>query len=82
MSRFLIEISRKYDERAAHQMDAAISMMGSHFVTHADWHVHDGMCTGSMIAEAEDRSLAAAIVPPCMRAEARIYELEPRTTTH
>lgn len=82
MNRFLIEISRKYDGRASRQMDEAIRAMGSHFVTHADWRLSDGFCTGSMIAEVENRNLAAAIVPPCMRAAARIYELEPAGAVH
>jgi len=79
MSRFLIEISREYNGRSERQMEYALRMMGSHFVTHADWRLKEGKCTGTMIAELADRRAAIQLVPPALRAHAAIFELEPVT---
>ena len=81
-SRFLIEISREYGAKSQHQMDDAIRALGSHFVTHADWRLEDGKCTGKMIAEVADRRAALLIVPPSMRAHARIVEIGAAATLH
>jgi len=82
MSRFLIEISRRYGPQSQRQMDEAVRIMGSHFVTHADWRVKDGCCTGKMIAELPDRDMALLLVPPSMRPNARIVELGGAQTLH
>jgi hypothetical protein len=82
MPRFLIEITQETNERALKSMDDAIRMMGSHFVTHADWRSDGKICTGTMIAEIEDETLARSIVPPHMRANAHIYQLEPVGSVH
>ena len=81
-SRFLIEISRDYGAKSQHQMEDAIRLLGSHFVTHADWTLEDGKYTGKIIAEAPDREAALLIVPPSMRVHARILELEAAATVH
>lgn len=82
MTKFLIEVSQSGDESTSRKMDEAIRIMGSHFVTHADWRVKEGNFTGSLIAELNDEHEAFAIVPPNMRSHAHIYELEPVAVVH
>ena len=77
MTRFLIEVSQSDGQKTARQIDEAIRIMGSHFVTHADWRTMEGRFTGSLIAELNDEYAAYAMIPPCMRPFANIYELDP-----
>jgi hypothetical protein len=78
MTHFLIEVAQISDEEAYKQIDDAVHMTGSHFATHADWEHKDGVCTGSMTADLASRQAAFAIVPPNMRAQARITEIDAR----
>jgi hypothetical protein len=50
-------------------------MVGSHFVTHAQWEWKNGVRIGSMIAELDNKSVALGIVPPNMRSQARVTNL-------
>ena len=75
MPRYLLEVSQPEDV-AARRIDQAVRGIGSHFATHADWHRKDGVCTGTMVIEAQDRTRALGVVPPGMRAAARIFQLE------
>lgn len=79
MTNFLIEVAQDSDAAAYKQIDDAVHMTGSHFATHADWAHKDGICTGSMTADLRSRDEAMAIVPPNMRAHARVTELGKRT---
>jgi hypothetical protein len=75
MPRYLLEVSQP-EEVAARRIDRAVRSIGSHFATHADWHRKDGLCTGTMVIEAADRSGALGIVPPGMRSATHIFQLE------
>jgi hypothetical protein len=61
-------------------MTDSVRTMGSHFVTHADWARKDGVCTGTMIVEADDSRGAIGVVPPSMRSHAHVYQLETVST--
>ncbi len=78
MTNYLIEVAQSSDEAAYRQIDDAIHMTGSHFATHAEWERKEGICTGSMTAEVRNRQEAIAIVPPNMRAHARVTAIETR----
>jgi len=75
MTHFLIEVSEDSDAAAYKQIGDAVHRTGSHFATHAAWEHKNGICTGSMTAELRSRHEAIAIVPPNMRAHARVTEI-------
>jgi len=75
MVNFLIEVVQESDAAVFRQIDDAVHMTGSHFATHADWARRDGVCKGSMTAELDSRTAALAIIPPNMRAHARITKM-------
>ena len=49
--------------------------LGSHFVTHTDWGCEAGVHCGWLIVELESRDEALRIVPPELRPQARIIQL-------
>lgn len=75
MPRYLLEVSQP-ENVAAKRIDHAVRSLGSHFASQADWHRQHGVCTGTMVIEAQNRSSALGIVPPGMRAAAHVYRLE------
>jgi len=75
MPRYLVEVSQA-EKVAAKKIAQSVRSIGSHFATHADWHRKDGVCTGTMLVEAADRWGALGIVPPGMRAAARVFQLD------
>lgn len=78
MHRYLLEVALP-EAIAPERITASVRSIGSHFASHADWRLTDGLCTGSMIVETADEQDALAIVPPGMRAAAHIHRLERRT---
>jgi hypothetical protein len=76
MSRFLVEVRQQPAISAHKRIKDSVRMLGSHFATHAQWSRKDGVCTGAMIIEAADRWRALGVVPPNMRADARVFSLE------
>jgi len=79
MPRYLVEVSEP-QVTAAKRIDRSVKTFGSHFATHADWHHQDGMSTGTMIVEAADRWRALGIIPPAMRPDAQVFQLEAAAT--
>jgi len=75
MPRFLVEVSQPAD-RAGRRVRDTVRTIGSHFATHADWRQRDGRCIGSMVVDVGDWRQALAVVPPAMRADAHVYELQ------
>ena len=73
MARFLIEVP--------HEPDACVRVVkiflktGSHFLTHADWGCKDGVHKAWIIAEVDSREEARSIVPPAMRSQAKVVQL-------
>lgn len=75
MPRYILEVSQP-QAVAARRIRHAVATLGSHFATHADWRHHNGIATGTMVVEAEDRARALAIVPPPLRPHANVAQLK------
>jgi hypothetical protein len=75
MSRYLIRVWQPA-EVAAKQVNDSIRTIGSHFATHATWRQQNGMATGTLVVEADDRRWAIGVVPPNMRSSATIFRLD------
>lgn len=76
MPRYLIEVSQPA-AIAAKRIADSVRTLGSHFATHADWRQEtDGISTGSLVVDANDRRRALGVVPPGLRSDARIFRLE------
>lgn len=75
MPRYLIEISHEDEYAACVRALHAIEKFGSHLVTRADWGCKDGIHSGWLIAELNNREEALLMVPPEFRQEARVVEL-------
>ena len=76
MPRFLVEVSQRSDASSDKRIDASVRTLGSHFATHADWRRKDGVHTGTLIVEVEDKWRALGVVPPNMRSDANVFHLE------
>ena len=75
MTRFLIEIPHDSDKIACTKVVRALLSSGSHFLSNADWGCQDGDHRAWMVVDVASREEAQAIVPPAMRAEARVVKL-------
>jgi len=79
MAKYLIKVSQPA-KAAAKQIAEAVRMIGSHFATHATWQQQNGVATGCLVVEVDDRKWALCVVPPSMRAFAEIVRLDASTT--
>lgn len=75
MSRFLIEVQHEAEQLACARIVEAFLSTGSHFLTHAEWGCLDGVHTAWIIVETDSREEARLILPPAVRAQARIVAL-------
>ena len=75
MPRFLIEVPHGSDRIACTQAVRVFLTSGSHFLTHAAWGCSDGDHHAWLTVEVADRDEARAIVPPALRAAARVVRL-------
>lgn len=75
MPRFLIEVPHESDRVACTRAVRAFLSSGSHFLTHADWGCKDDDHRAFMVVELASREEARAIVPPDLRAAARVVRL-------
>jgi hypothetical protein len=75
MPRFLIEIPHQDEYAACVRALHALSVHGSHFVTHAEFGCADGAHTGWLIVDVDSRNDALGIVPPEFRSAARVVQL-------
>lgn len=75
MPRYLIEVPHESDRVACTQAVRVFLTSGSHFLTHADWGCSDGDHHAWLVVDVADKEEARAIVPPAMRAAARIVRL-------
>jgi putative hemolysin len=71
MNTYLVEVTQP-EAIAVKRIAHSVRSIGSHFATQAVWHRRAGVCIGTMVVEAADRSGALAVVPPGMRADARV----------
>jgi hypothetical protein len=75
MARFLIEVPHESEPLACARVVDIFLKSGSHFLTHADWGCLDGDHKAWIVADVNTRDEARAILPPAMRAQARIVQL-------
>jgi hypothetical protein len=75
MPRYLVEVSEP-KAIAAKRISRSVSTLGSHFATHADWRHQNGVSTGTLIVDVDNEWSALGVVPPAMRSDAQIFQLE------
>ncbi len=75
MPRFLIEVSHDSDHHGCVRALQALLSIGSQYVTRADWGCRHGVHKGWLIVEVDSRNLAECIVPPSLRMDSRVVEL-------
>lgn len=75
MPRYLIEVPHEDDVIGCSRVVRIFLSSGSHFLTNAEWGCHDDDHRCWMIVDVDDRNAARGIVPPGMRAQARIVQL-------
>ncbi len=75
MPRFLIEIRHSDEYEGCVKALDAIVNYGSHLVTNAEFGCEDGEHAGWLIVDLDTRGEALQMVPPQMRAGARIVQL-------
>jgi hypothetical protein len=76
MPRYLIELTHDDEHDACVRALHAVQQYGSHLVTHMEWGCRDGVHSGWSMGECEDRNEALQMVPPEMRQDARIVEID------
>ena len=75
MARFLIEVPHAAEPAACARVVEIFLKSGSHFLTHADWGCMDGEHKAWIVADVKSREEARAILPPALRSEAKIVQL-------
>jgi hypothetical protein len=75
MPKFLIEVPHKAEIVECAKVVKIFLSSGSHFLTNAEWGCFDGDHHCWMIVDVNDKQEALGIVPPGLRAQARIVEL-------
>ena len=75
MPKFLIEVPHDEEVVACARVVQIFLASGSHFLTNAEWGCADGDHHCWMIVDVDDKRAARGIVPPGLRAEARVVQL-------
>lgn len=75
MPRFLIEVPHEPETVACAKVVKMFLASGSHLLAQADWGCMDGDHRAWMIVDVADKNEATAIIPPGLRASARIVGL-------
>ena len=75
MARFLLVVPHEATKEACIQAIDLFLQTGSHFLTNADWGCKDGEHKAWIIVDVDTREEARSIVPPLLRAHARIVQL-------
>jgi hypothetical protein len=75
MARFLIEVPHEPERVACARVVEIFLKTGSHFLTHADWGCKDGEHKAWIIAEVDSKQEARSILPPTLRSQAKIVQL-------
>jgi transcriptional regulator with GAF, ATPase, and Fis domain len=75
MARFLIEVPHEPERVACARVVEIFFKTGSHFLTHADWGCMDGVHKAWIIAEVGSKEEAGSILPPPLRSQAKIVQL-------
>ena len=75
MPKFLIEAPHDAETVACAKVVQIFLSTGSHFLTNAEWGCNDGVHSAWMIVEVGSKEEAIGILPPGMRADARVVRL-------
>jgi hypothetical protein len=75
MARFLIEVPHEAEPRACALAIQLLLQTGSHYLTHVEYGCFDGVHTGWLIVDVDNREEARRILPPVYRARAKIVKL-------
>ena len=75
MARFLIEVPHEAERVACARVVELFLKTGSHFLTHADWGCMDGEHKAWIIADVDSKAEARSILPPSLRSQAKIVQL-------
>lgn len=75
MRRFLLEVPHEAETIACARAAQLLLQTGSHFLTHADFGCTDGDHRAWIVVEAETREEARNMLPPAVRANAKIIGL-------
>jgi hypothetical protein len=75
MPRFLIEVPHEAETVACARAVQILLSTGSHYLTNADFGCGDGEHKGWLIVEVDNRDEARGILPPILRSQARIVQL-------
>lgn len=76
MTRYLIEVSHEDNKDACNQAVQAFMETGSHFMTNADWGCGDGEHKAWFIVDLDSKDQAMQILPPLLRENAKVIELQ------
>src|SRR5262249_2221588 len=74
-ARFLIEIPHEGNMAACISAVDIILKTGSHFFTNEDWGCKDGVQKAWIVVDVDSRDEAMSIVPPALRKQATIVQL-------
>ena len=75
MPKFLIEVAHDAEVIACARVVEVFLKSGSHFLTNADWGCLDDQHSAWMLVEVESKGEALQIVPPALRPQAKIVQL-------
>jgi len=75
MPKYLIEVTHPEETVACAKVVRIFLETGSHYLTQAEWGCRDGDHRAWLIVEATDREEARSIVPPPIRSDAHVVEL-------
>ena len=75
MARYLIEVPHEREVQACARVVRVFLATGSHLLTHADWGCMDGEHSAWIIVEVDSKEDARQVVPPALRAGAKITGL-------
>lgn len=74
-AKFLIEVPHDASTVACARVVDVFLKSGSHFLTKADWGCHDGVHKAWMVVDVDSKDEARRILPPALRAQATIVQL-------
>ena len=75
MPKFLIEVPHDAATIGCARTVETFLKTGSHFLSHAHWGCRDGVHKSWMIVEVDSKSEARGIVPPGVRDDAKVVQL-------
>jgi hypothetical protein len=77
MPRFLIETSHTSEHDGCVRALDAVTKHGSHLMTHTEWGCEDGVHSGWLIVDLNDRRAALQLIPPQYRTSSRVVQIRP-----